>query len=98
MSRCESISRQTHQGRFAPEDGKHPRNRWSTSSVMLTSALPMAHGHGKAHALVVRVPDADREVHVRDAVFQIDYAEHLHAIGHRVLLARHLDVPEAERL
>ena len=58
----------------------------------------VAYGHREAHRLVVRVADANREPAALEGGFEIEDAEHLHAVlGDRVFVAHDGDVPECER-
>ena len=57
----------------------------------------VADGQGQAHRLIVRVADTDREATTVKAGFEVEDAEHLHAIlRDGVLVPHHADVPEAQ--
>ena len=57
----------------------------------------IADAHREPHALIVGVPDADREPDARDAEFQVEHPEHPHTIVRDgVLVAHDFDAPESE--
>src|SRR3989338_11585423 len=79
---------------FREHRGKIPAERHVRADK---DAIPAS--QGKPHAFVVAVPDPDREPAALDLRFEVQDAEHLHAVrGHGVFILHDADVAEAESL